>query len=307
MRDVGDPSRNILTTAAGSGPSRKTEFIKEPGPFPTQVSGCTPNTNEVKAMKKAFERRGEPIVLYEFLQGMVDYGRGREPAPRLTLELKNGDRITYEGQPVQISADNPVVAMEFTNAGPGLAPENVVIFEHVGADDTLGMHGRGLTIALTYLASEGMAATVSSNYKNNSWSGATKLATTESGLSEVLTMDGKWQGKISEEEASTTIRIENPTAALVEQISDLPNFFLYANPRYPSDALVGPAAKEQAEPYQISIGEKGKVACLDKIVNAEPAEESQGYNFVYVDGLKLPFRSINQATVLPWAVEGLRD
>lgn len=257
-------------------------------------------TSEVVAMAQGYED-WNPIVWYEFLQGMVDHGRRNHPPPRVTIEYKDGRRAIFNGKNIDFSSDpgneNAVAAIEFSNSGPGLTPESLCIYHHEASHKTLGRHGRGTTIALTFLASIGLPVKVSSNVKGQAWTASTSLKETETGQTKVLHADGQWQQEHSNQ---TTFRVENPGFKMLTMLGDIGQHFLYANSKFP-DAVVVPADPDAVDnpPAKIKI-DCGHVMCLDGVVNnTEP-----GLRYVFVDGLRI---NTYNHHILPWSIMDLAE
>lgn len=258
------------------------------------VSSYGPDSPEVKKMAKAQEN-GIPVVLYEFMQGMVDYGKDHDPPPRIWMEYKSGKKESFNGLPLESDHD-PITAIEFCNAGPGLSPEDLVINRHGGGETTLGTYGKGLTLALTYLESLGIQAKVSSHYRDLSWSGSTLLMPTETAVTEILALKGSW-GK-SNNQGSTRIRLDNPPDWIIESLSKAGEAFLYANPRFP-DAVIVPRDEETISLVHKPISiDQGKVTPLTHVV-----PDKEEYSEIYVDGLCVKMGN-GKTCLFPWSIQG---
>jgi len=260
-------------------------------------SGTAPETEEVAKMEEAYNE-GKPLFFYEFMQGQVDFGKMHLPPPRIILEYRDGTRKVFNGEKVEITDDNPITAIEFNNSGPGLRPEECCIFRRGGGPNRLGMHGRGTTVALSFLEKLGISTTVSSNHESQAWKGKTSLRPTDTDLTSVLHLEGVWEKHHSN---TTSFRIENPSPRVCSMLNGIGNFFLYANSRFPGVVLVDPDEKaiENAQPRMVI--DRGEIMCLDGIV---PASDN-GYESVWVDALqiKLPYGKC----ILPWSMSGLSD
>src|SRR5579872_4179615 len=168
-------------------------------------------------MREQVERSGRPTTAYEFAQGMVDYGRDKQPPPRIFLVYGDDRREAFMGK---IADRSGITAVEFTNSGGGLRPEETTTFHHEAErDTTLGQHGRGTTIALVYLESRGMHTEIKSSYAGKAWKVVTSLEGTETGLTQVLNVKGSWSDEPSD---STVFRVMGPTAAFLDQVDQLP-------------------------------------------------------------------------------------
>lgn len=263
-------------------------------------SSYGPDSPEVRKMDEV-HRQGRHIWLYELIQGMTDYGRNHKPPPRIWIEYKSERREEFNGKAIVATEDDPVTALEFTNGGSGLSPEDTVINRHGGSDDTLGTHGKGMTLSLCHLVSHGMKVKVSSHYRGRAWSGEAALQPTESGVTKTLRMDGRWKEK--SERPGTCFRIENIPQEYLKALTSAGELFLYANPRYP-DAVIVAIDEETAAKVQKSVAvDGGEVMCLEGIID-HPAEG--GVNYVYVEGLKVPI-PYRKKSFFPWAIQGLKD
>jgi|GEM_PF-4677789 len=258
------------------------------------TSSSGPETVEVVEMKEALSKNS-PILLYELLQGMVDYGRGHEPAPRVWIEYQSGRKVVFNGS-VEFPPDDPIAAIEFVNGGQGMSPEDTVIYRSSGGTDTkLGGYGRGLTTALTVLAERGVKTTVQSHVDGRVWQGSCSLADSETGVTKLLQVDGRFlDRKISSR--VTVIRLENPPPLIGQCLDTVGQHFLYANGRFPDVCLVEPEEGERQAVEKISV-RKGEVMAVDSIVDYSPG----ACKFIFIDGLRIP---LDGNTVVPWSVNG---
>lgn len=303
---VDDP----IETAPGIGPhpqekpcdkelSRRLSIVANTDIHETSSYGI--HSKPVIAMAEC-HKAGRPIALYELMQGMVDFGKNHNPPPRIHFILKEeGQKITYDGTNVPTDAQS-VEAIEFENYGQGLTPEDTVIDMH-GEDegeDTLGDHGHGTTIALTYLESMGIHTQIASNCMGRTWKGTTGLEDTPTGKTKRLIMDGVWGKNCDPAEQKTVFRINHPTPQLVSDFQKIPDLFLPANPKYPG-AIIVPVNQAAISYTQVphKIGQ-GEVRCLEGVV---PHREH--YDFIYVDGLQVTLG--RQSSILPWQISGLKN
>lgn len=279
-------------------------------------SSYGPGSEEIKEITKAHDD-GRPVAVYELMQGMVDFGRGNLPVPRIWIEYQNGERIAYQGiESVSRSSDNPIVAIEFVNGGRGLPPEYTVISKsdkengtHKG-DFKLSKYGKGLTLALTYLRQRGINVRVSSHCDGQVWAGKVRLVPTATGRECVLNLKGKWGGAAAQSElAVTSVRIERPSNGVIpddviQGVARASEVFLYANPRFPGAVLVDKDNSAVSEARKlVKIGERGEIMCLDGVLEKE---EDGSVRHIYVDGLKVPLEKDMRA-ILPWSVQGLDE
>lgn len=242
---------------------------------------------------------GRPLAMYEIMQGMVDYGKNHAIPPRISFVLVSGETVVFNGRNAPRNATE-IAAIEFENHGPGLSPEDTVIDMHDAREATLGEHGHGTTIALSYLESIGVHTTITSNYKGRNWQGKSNLQDTTTRKTKVLHIDGAWGEPCLPEQQKTIFRIENPPQNMCDDLQKIPDLFLFANPNYPR-AIIVPVNDEVASqvqaPHPLDCGE---VECLAGVV---PAQEA--YNFIYVDGVKIPLG--NRQSILPWHVQNLKN
>lgn len=285
-----------------SGSSKKENML-------SRSSSIGPQTREVLSMKEQVAA-GRPISAYEFAQGMVDYGKDYQPPPRIYIVYDDDRSEVFTGK---LGSREGIKAIEFTNSGPGLTPEDTVIIHHdPDVDTTLGQHGRGTTITLTYLESQGMHTEVESNATDpktgtdaRAWKVSTSLRDTESGKTKTVHVEGEWLDKTSNE---TVFRVLEPTGSFLDQLDKLPEFFLPANANSP-DALVvdkDPQAPQVPLSYELRdprTGKSARIQCLSGIVPYSESDRST----VYVDGLKVKQRYSSDKCLFPWDISGARD
>jgi transglutaminase-like putative cysteine protease len=263
----------------------------------TITSSYGPDSPEVIEMAEAFEK-GVPIVLYEFMQGMVDYGRNYDPPPRIIITRQDGTREIFNGNVDTGNEENPITSLEFYNNGPGLSPEDTVIIRHDGKGvSELGTHGRGTTVSLAFLASKGMPVSISSNHCGTDWKLTSSLVPTEAKTTSVLGVKGKWG--YPNPNPRTCFKIDNPSQEICEMLAKVGDYFLYANPRS-SKALLVDKSEDQFEEESVKIDE-GEATCIEGAI-----PEIKGLHpDIFVDGLRLPLR--HRVTALPWSVAGFSD
>ena len=280
------------------------EIKYPPGERINEISSAGIGTEEVMTMASE-EKAGKPACLYEFVQGACDWGLADPPPRVLVLKLdEQGEvqRQVFDGSPCDTRG---VEALEIYNTGPGLSPEDTVIFysgareedRYDGFGRRQGSHGRGTTISLTYLASLGVPVEIESNYQGHPWIGQTRLMPTTTGRTRVLTVDGEWE---EGERNYTIFRILKPPPGIVGSLNRLPQRYLEANPRYKRARLV-PVLPKAGTPYTQAV-DKGMVELLD----AGTVEFEGILPVVFCDKKAVATNSWDYF-VLPWAIEGFAD
>lgn len=278
-------------------------------------SSFGPGSEEIQGPEGITEahRKGIPVAVYELMQGMVDFGRGNLPAPRIWVEYKNGERIAYHGRDIHPEdPENPIVAIEFVNGGRGLPPEYVAISKsdkengtHKG-DRKLSKYGKGLTLALTYLKHRGLNVRVSSHCDGQMWAGKVRFVQTATGRENVLNLRGKWGGAVQDGSAVTVVRVERPRDGvipddIIQGVSRSSEVFLYANPKSPQAVLVD-RDETAANGTILSLKvDKGEVIYLNEVSGGG---QDGSWRHVYVDGLLVPLKS-EMRSIFPWAFQGL--
>lgn len=260
-------------------------------------SSLSRETKEVRTMLEAYQQ-GIPILLYELVQGMVDYGEGHTPPPRIYIQYEDGAREVFRGDGSAINGRR-IVGIEFRNTGPGLHPDNTVVFQHEGDGDTLGTHGRGLSVALAALKLLGMDVHVHSHYEGKPWEAVPGLSSEHTGRTPVMTSTGQW---LPEGETETVITVKNPDEQFVRMLEGLPNHFIYANARFPGAVVVD--HDPEAPPLSLGIdvaagGVRGRIACLAGVVGWD---YKRGGDACFVDGLKL--KAYGSRFLFPWYMRG---
>ncbi|TSA44686.1 transglutaminase domain-containing protein [bacterium] len=274
--------------------NEETEFpVPGSGKFHIE-SSFNEETPEVKSMDRQV-KQGRPTPLYELAQGQVDYGRDHNPPPRIFIVYKDGRRVEFTGKDFD---PNKITALEFANSGEGLRPDYLQAMLHGGDEKTLGKHGRGMKVALTYLTGQGMPIEIESHVpEHGNWKCRTVLRPTLTGRTKILGGDGEWlQGKRQE----TIFRIQNPKEEIVALLKNLPEHFLPANPEY-KDAIIvkkGTNAKRPTVEFVLKDHDiERRVQCLKGIV----PHETKNQETVFVDGLRVDYRG--RKFLYPWNIE----
>lgn len=267
------------------------------GPFVIQ-SSFTVDSPVVLSMIEQV-REGRAIPFYELAQGLVDHGLGHEPPPRILLHYEGGRTIVLGENGID---RKNLKTIEFRNAGPGLAPEDLAIIRHEGGPRSLGQHGQGTSVALTYFALLGASVTVESNYQGQKWTARTGLALTESGKTRRLVVQGRW---FAEDSNETRFVIEAPGEEFITLLERLPSQFLYANRMYPNAVLVGKDPSTAPPRFTASLL-GGQVTCLTGLLPWEGPADDRYPSQLYVDGL-LVHSQWGDTFLFPWCVEGFRE
>lgn len=187
----------LLSLPAGDGcelaPSEDPPKIAEPrtngrrykGRILKSASFCD-ETGAVQSMSGQVDR-GRSVDIYDLaVQGMVDYGRGHTPLPRIWLVYRDGRRVECDG--VSIESEG-LCSIEFANGGPGFSPDHVFLYMHGGGSATHGQHGQGMSIAHTYEATQGITVEIESHWQGQAWRGKTRLADVETQIARALQSD----------------------------------------------------------------------------------------------------------------------
>lgn len=270
-------------------------------------SSIGPKTSEVHQMAKA-HAQGTALALYEFMQGQVDYGASNPP-PRLVIVFEDGSRTLFTGADSFLESGKRIQALDFYNYGPSFNPTNLVKFQHDGEGETLlGRHGRGTTVACTFLNSVNMLVDVYSHYEGRGWRGRTFLKSLPGDKEgdQVLHVNVDYLSEVPFE--GTIFRIQQPDETTLKTLAAASNLFLYANPRYPRAKLVPVQNREEAAAAleaKTVLVEQGRVMCLDKIFEESIQSKSSPYDYrVFVDGLNV---HMGYPTLLPWGIEALSE
>lgn len=291
-----------------------------PGKSIRHQSSYGPGTKDVQNMARQIEEEGRPTFAYEFGQGNVDYDGHRKdpslPRPRTFFVSRDGTKRAYRGDGVIPFDREDVEAIEFFNAlvvdedYPGMGPSDAAAKKHGGSDDTLGTHGHGTTITLTYLRHLGLEVEIESTVRVGDkvwdWKARAELEMADDERNTTMHVVGTWVGK--SQAPQTVIRIKRPQteganeafAMLFDRMQTVQNFFLYYNPNFPAESLlVDPNPNAPELILQQTIGD-GRVMVIDGIVDWDPQEDGRT---LFVDGVKLHTEGY-YSLLFPWSFEG---
>lgn len=209
-------------------------------------SSYTARTPEVMAMLKTVQDRNSSVFWYELLQGALDYNNWSVGLPSIICVDNNGEPVNFfdylkDPTPgIQKVEVRNWIRMGEANHPAGLTPDHVATIAHLGGEGTLGLHGRGLSIASTAALVAELAGNLSyeSADRFGHWKG--KAALTRQRLDSVdETLVLNYQRISREIAAETSISVENPSEDLLETLRILPRNFLPVNPQYQYALLEG--------------------------------------------------------------------
>lgn len=201
-------------------------------------SSYTKNMPEVMTMCEAI-KSGNSLFWYELVQNAIDYHKynPEDPLdlPFIQFVLKNGKKILHDeidninlSEVVRIEVHNTI------NGDTALDPYDIADIAHGGGESTLGVHGRGGTVAVTAALSLGLIDRVeytSISKKNKSWHGfGTMKSLGEEQHTPRFVIDLDLEN--GHPTTETIITLHNPKPELIKSIKDLAKSFLLANPRY---------------------------------------------------------------------------
>lgn len=205
----------------------------------------TSGTSEVVKMTEAM-KEGWPGFWYELLQGAIDWNNWESGFPSIKVYYANNE------EPVEYGAfladrergiKHPVMKVDVVNhIDPvlgGMGPKNLFQLEHEDRGDdhsTMGVHGRGMKVAAVAGLSSGNAKRIIfSSYvdRMGAWTAEAimKQPKADPDASEMLFLE--IESDLSQKCDTTTISVHEPNESLVEQLAELPEWFLPSDPTYP--------------------------------------------------------------------------
>lgn len=269
-------------------------------------SSIASNTEELISMKQQ-EEKGRPVSIYEFSQNLVDYSTTNKPL--ICLDMADGESRIFTGHKKDLEVkDGEVKSVNFVSFGKGMDPADIILFSHGGGDGTLGIHGRGGSMAYAYCVESGMRVQITSTSGGKAYTGEIKMVEipTKAGIKR-MTFEYENVARVwREDERITEIKILEPTQDFIQSLSKLPEVFLYANPKYSGAKLVPPDgdAISPVESIDVWEGRYGnvRVECLMGLSEGFNRENNPS-NTLMIGGLKVESNML-QNFALPWAIYG---
>lgn len=287
-----------VVPAASAAPATAPIKIFEAGERIVEIASFSAKTRGVTSMSEQMAS-GRGTAHSEFVQGMVDFGSDNEPPPRIYLIYDDGRVIAFRGRGFERRG---LLRLEYFNAGKGLRPEDTVMDESRGGEDRLGTHGHGTSYTLTYLSTIGIPVEIHSNYEGQAWRGQAGLAPSTTGTSDRLQVTGEWLGTHSNETRFVVhLPLGDTREMLLDRLETLPEYFLYANPRFPG-SVVEPTPDAPKPSLAMPI-DKGRIMCLRGVVPWDAATDRKTF---YIDGLQASERD-GRSFLFPWFMRGFRN
>lgn len=268
-------------------------------------SSIVSNTEELLSMDRQ-EKKGRSVSIYEQEQNLIDYSNLHNPI--ILLDMADGSCRAFSGNSSQLDVGREKVkSVRMVSFGEGMAPEDVVIFSHGGGQGTLGINGRGGSVAFAYFVENGMTVQIASNRGGSAFIGEVKMVDIPS-KEGVRRMEFQYEDAARiwrDDERLTEITIGQPTDQFLRSLYKSPEIFLHANPNYGPARLVTPNI-DAVYPERIEAwrGEEGvvEVECLLGIPEKTNRQERPN-NSLMIGGL-LVESGWSETFVLPWAVWG---
>jgi len=263
------------------------------------TSSIASDTPELVSMRNQFEK-GRPTVWYELFQNMVDYGKDPGRPPRAYIKYKDGSYAVFNGETIEDK--EKVEEIHLLTPGSEMSPNYIVLFSHGGGQGTLGVHGRGGSIAYALLRENSQGVEISSNWQGLAYRGEIDMVEI-SGLPEKKQMvfnveypKGDW---VEDSGMVTEIKIVKPTMKMVESLESLPGYFLPANPKYEKATAVEPRDTIPIETSCVVWEEEGGQLLVECLRGHK--EKSDGD--IYIGGLRLQ-HNYGRRFLWPWAIWG---
>lgn len=271
------------------------------------TSSIASNTPELTSMQEQVVK-GRPVDWYELLQNMDDYGtRDSQKPPRIQSITRDGACTVYTGHPnAELGLfEGNIEQTELITSGEGMSPHDVVLFSHGGGDKTLGVNGRGASLAYALLTQRGMTVEIESNFGGDKFIGTVSMVPVPGRPITHMVFDYKSIGRVwNERDKQTIIRIKRPDKQFIDSLSKASEIFLPANPKYARARLVHPDNDAVSPISETDVWEEGgkkvRVECLLDL--SEPIDrKSKPHDSVYIGGLSVETFGYN---AFPWAIWG---
>lgn len=285
------------------------ESKKQPSPLSKKIvldSSIASNTLELLSMQRQ-EAEGRPVSLYEFGQNLVDYSVKERPL--ICLNMADGTSRIYSGHPEELKVkEEDVDSISFVSFGEGMDPSDIILFSHGGGEATLGVNGRGGSIAYTYCVSEGMGVQIASTKGGEAYVGKVKMVDipNKAGLKRMV-FDYQESSRIwRDDERITEVKVLEPNFHFIDSLGKLSEIFLHANPKYAGAKLVTPDADAVSSVESIKVwASQGSGVTVDCLLDLpEPfLREETPQNSIFVGALKVSTAG-HENFALPWAIWG---
>lgn len=293
--------RNAATIFAES-----KKFLPVAPPKKILDSSIASNTSELLSMQRQ-EAEGRPVSLYEFGQNLVDYSVKERPL--ICLNMADGTSQIYSGHPEELKVkEDDVDSISFVSFGEGMDPSDIILFSHGGGEGTLGVNGRGGSIAYTYCVSEGMGVQIASTRGGEAFVGNIKMVDVPSkkGLKRMV-FEYQDSARIwRDDERITEVKVLEPNFHFIDSLGKLSEIFLHANPKYSSAKLVTPDADAVSSAESIKVwASQGSNITVDCLLGLPESfhRETTPQNSIFVGALKVATAG-HENFALPWAIWG---
>lgn len=307
-------------------------------PPPTQPTrlqtSFVAQTPEVRTMRELLLKNKAPTFWYELAQNALDYNNWDRGSPGITVFLPDGRTMLLPEYLTASPAGKPV-RIEFSNfirGAQGMSPDDVAHIVHRGGEETLGEHGRGLSVASTLAVADKLCRSIEyrSSDKNGPWigEGVMELGRTDQREPHFALVYNRVPAGQQDTE-STVVAVHDPAVALWESLISLPNYFLPANARYQNSRFQGSEiAQKVPNIFTVSVGEvaganktfiEGEVRGMGigkqkEVSDGEPprveildrALVGEDRGIMFVGGLRVRYRAYmdKDRPILPWSFYG---
>ncbi len=256
-------------------------------------------TNETTNLRDVERRilQGSGTDVYELAQNMASYGNEiPDYPPRILFKLQNGSEVVYSGKASIEAIQEPIVEISFTSFGPSMVPDDIITFQHSGGDKSLGVHGRGMTYALSiWTLLQGLDVTVSSHWNNARYEGkclaidGNRPGTKKFAFGYNILPDSADAWSEKSQETRVSVKGENLSFVL-NSLRNLDEVFLPANKEYYAATLV-PREQLAKSPIEKQVvwevdGHPVSVECLPES-DAQKNQVVEPDESIFVGGLKV--------------------
>lgn len=273
-----------------------------------EKGGYTPSSQELDTYRDDIN-----VVVYEFLQNL-SYGLGFKPAPVVLIELKNGKRIPYLGDPDIFPDENQIASIQFITANPnGITQSQATLNLREESKSGLGHWARGLKFAAVTLFEkwgyQGVGIDVQSTYRHGlsnqkvEWIGKYSFDITTDGKSRQLNMH--WANAPKDMPVNQTIfTITKPPREFIKALKNTPDMFLYMNPGYRGGVFVpGNGEKNSGIAHAAEIAGMTVEVLDDQLGPNRTFPAYRGF----VDGVRFQINSWHKPLMFNWHFAGGLD
>ena len=270
-----------------------------------EKGGYTPSSQELDTYRDDIN-----VVVYEFLQNL-SYGLGHKPPPIVLIELKNGKRIPYLGDPDIFPDENQIASIQFITANPnGITQSQATLNLREESKAGLGHWARGLKFAAVTLfekwGNQGVGIDVQSTYRHGvtrqqvNWIGKYSFDQTTDGKSKQLNMH--WANAPKDTPVNQTIfTITKPPREFIKALKNTPDMFLYMNPNYRGGVFVpGNGEKNSSVTHAAEIAGMTVEVLDDQIGPNRTFPAYQGF----VDGVRFQINNWHKPLMYNWHFAG---